>query len=108
MSKRYVIKEESNSGCWSFLGIMIVLGIFVAYLPIIAGIAVILAIIWRIFYYPKYKAEKQRKKEEAEIAERERQLDLEQKRMDLEARERELKAQRNKSQELKDDTWDDF
>ena len=108
MSKKYVIKKESNSGCWSFFGVMLALGIFVAYLPIIAGIAVVAAIIWGIIYYPKYKAEKQRKMEEAEIAERERQLELEQKRMALEARERELKAQRDQSYGGEDDAWDDF
>lgn len=108
MSKKYIVKEKSGCGCWTFFGFLIIAGIFMTYLPIIAGVAVIAAIIWGIVYYPKYKVNKQRKQDEAEIAERERQIELERRRMDLENQEKELKSKRNDNNETEDSNWDDF
>lgn len=108
MSKTYIVKEKSGCGCWTFLGFIIIAGVFMTYLPIIAGIAIVAAIIWGIIYYPKYKVKKQRQQEENDIAERERQLELEKRRIELDNQEKDIRNQNNNINESNDSNWDDF
>ena len=108
MAKRYVVTEESGCGCGSFFFGAIALMFISPFIPFLAGILAVVAIIWLIIYIPKYRVKKQQQREYDELAERERQLDLQQKIMDLEAREKELRKKQEDFTDSKDNSWDDF
>ncbi|MDH6365669.1 cbb3-type cytochrome oxidase subunit 3 [Enterococcus sp. PF1-24] len=104
---RYVVKKES--GCGSLFFWIFGLGLLIAYAPYLIGFLLIVLAVWAIIYLPKRKKVKQQQAEEAELVERERQLDLEAKRLELARREQELKIQKSKiNQTESEDTWGDF
>ncbi|MBV7390078.1 hypothetical protein [Enterococcus alishanensis] len=104
MGKKYVVTEESGCGCWSVIGFLFLCSIFITIAPYLLFILIIAVIIGLIIYIPKMRQRKQHAAEEAELAERERQLELRAKRIALEKREREL----NDHKEIDNDGWDDF
>lgn len=104
MGKRYVVTEESGCGCWSVIGFLFLGSIFITIAPYLLILLIIAVVIGLIIYIPKLKQRKQQAAEEAELAERERQLELQAKRIALEKRERELNGQ----QDVDDEDWDDF
>ena len=104
MAKRYIVTEDKGCGCGSFIGFVIVVGILMTIAPyLLMGLAVIL-IVAAIIYIPRYRENKRRNLEEAEIAERERQYELKKRRAEIEEKERKLNSKANQQ----DDNWEDF
>lgn len=106
MAKRYVVREESGCGCGSFFVFAIVASVLMTIAPYLLIAVLVIAVIAGIIYYPKYKSNKQRKKDEADLAERERQIELTKRRRDLDRQEQELNGP--KGSDSSDDEWKDF
>lgn len=108
VAKRYIVTEDSGcgcGGCGTIFAFLILGSILISIAPyLLAGLVVILIIVG-IIYYPKYKENKQRKKQEAEFAERERQIEIELRKRELEKREKEVFGHKN-SDDV--DNWEDF
>lgn len=89
MGKRYVLKQERGcgTGCFSIFGFIILGSVLISIAPFLLAIVAVVAVVWAIMYFPKYKTNRERRQREDDLAERERRLDYERRKRDIERRE---------------------